>query len=271
MALPKLEDVVIESAPDSALGFDVNHPISLDQAKQAFEAGFSFCIRYVPRLELSVDTIGEPDITPDEANDILDSGLALFLVQHVSSSRQEDTGLDKPGWQATGSKGMRFGKNAAIYATHCGFPSGMNIFLDLEEVNGDSSPEQIQDFCNEWFDALIDFGYVPGVYVGSKNGLDALQLFSGTKFQHYFHAASELDPPTPRLGDRGYQLFQPLNLSSVQRSKLKNVDLIDKLGLGKNAAFEIDLNLESTTIEDVDLDVTVTDKKGGSVQWVRRP
>lgn len=268
MALPKLENVVIESAPDGALGFDVNHPISLNQAKQAFQAGFSFCIRYVPRLELSVDPIGDPDITPEEANDILDSGLALFLVQHVSS----------PGWEATGSKGMRFGKNAAIYAAHCGFPPGINIFLDLEEASSASppdqsasSPDQIDDFCNEWFDALIDFGYVPGVYVGSNNGLNASQLFSGTKFEHYWHAASQADPPTPRPGDRGYQIFQPLNLSSDQRSKLKNVDLIDKSGLGKNPAFEIDLGLDSTTIEDVDLDVTVTDKKGGSIQWIRRP
>lgn len=261
MGLLKLENVVIESAPSGALGFDVNHAISFEQAKQAHQSGFSFCIRYVPRLELSTNPIGSNgDITPEEANHILDSGLALFLVQHVSN----------PGWVATGPKGMRYGKNAAVYAANCGFPPGMNIFLDLEEVSSASPANDIKDFCNEWFDALIDFGYVPGVYVGSKNGLNAQQLFSGTKFEHYWHAASEADPPTPRPGDRGYQLYQPLRLTSDQRSKLKNVKLIDKIGLGNNPAFEIDLGLNSTIIKDVDLDFTVTDKKGGSIQWIRR-
>ncbi|MEH2200269.1 DUF1906 domain-containing protein [Nostoc sp.] len=267
MQLPKLQNVVIESAPDGALGFDVNHPISLDQAKQAFQSGFSFCIRYVPRLELSVNPVGSnDDITFEEANHILDSGLALFLVQHVSNNN----------WVATSPKGMRYGKNAAVYAANCGFPPGMNIFLDLEEVNSASPPNDIQGFCNEWFDAVIDFGYLPGVYVGSKNGLNADQLFSGTKFEHYWHAASQTDPPTPRPGDRGYQLFQPLNLRSAQISKLKNVKLIDTIGLGKNPAFEINLKFDSTptlpsiTIEDVDLDFTATDKKGGNIQWIRR-
>ncbi|MEH2306808.1 DUF1906 domain-containing protein [Nostoc sp.] len=261
MQLLKLDNVVIESAPDGALGFDINYPISLDQAKQAFQSGFSFCIRYVPRLEPNVNQpASRGDITFEEANDILDSGLALFLVQHVS----------KAGWDATGAKGMQYGKNAAIYASNCGFPPGMNLFLDLEEVDSASPPNDIQDFCNKWFNEVNDVGYVPGVYVGSKNGLNAEQLFSGTKFKHYWHAASQADPPTPRPGDRGYQLFQPLNLSSAQLSKLKNVKLIDKIGLGNNPAFEIDLKFASATIKDVDLDFTVTDKKGGSIQWIRR-
>ncbi|MGB8701289.1 MAG: DUF1906 domain-containing protein [Thermosynechococcaceae cyanobacterium] len=261
MAIPTLDNVVIESAPEGALGFDVNHPITLEQAQKAFASGFSFCVRYVPRLELSLEPIGEPDITFEEANNILDSGLALFLVQHVSVA----------GWSATANKGMRFGKNAAVYARQCGFPNGVNIFLDLEEVSSTSSAVQIQDYCNEWFDAVEDVGYAPGVYVGSKNGLNAQQLFIGTKFRHYWHAASQADPPTPRLGDRGYQMFQPLNLTTIQRNKLTNVTLIDKIGLGINPAFEIDLDFGSITITDVDIDYVVKDQRGSTVQWIRRP
>jgi Domain of unknown function (DUF1906) len=259
MPAQKLENVVIESAPDDAIGFDVNHPITLDQAIAAFESGFSFCIRYVPRLELSSEPIGDPDITFREANRILESGLAILLVQHVSN----------PGWEATGSKGMRFGRNAAIYAANCGFPPKVNIFLDLEEVNSASSPNAIADFCNEWFDALIDFGYEPGVYVGSKNGLNADQLFKGTKFKHYWHAASQADPPLPRPEDRGYQMFQPLNLTSTQAERLKNVRLIDKKNRGFNA-FEIDLKFDSEIIKDVDLNFTVTDQKGEKIQYIKR-
>jgi hypothetical protein len=260
----KLTNFKIEDAPEGAIGFDVNQPITSDQAKAAFDSGFSFCIRYVPRRELSIDPVGGGDITFEEANTILDSGLALFLVQHVSS----------PPWEANGAKGERFGKNAAIYANECGFPSGVNIFLDLEEVDLEvSSPSDIKAYCNQWVDALIDqgFGYVPGVYVGSKNGLNAQELFSETKFTHYWHAASEADPPEPRQGDRGYQLFQPLELTPAQFEKLNNVTLIDKIGLGvPHPAFEIDLEVGSETIEDVDLDFTVTDNKGGKVKWIRR-
>ena len=137
---PKLTNFLIEEAPAGAIGFDVNHPLSIAQAKAAFKSGFSFCIRYVPRLELTLEPIGDPDITFNEAEVILDSGLALFLVQHVSY----------PNWQANGAKGDRFGKNAAIYAHECGFPAGVNIFLDLEEVDlTSSSPDDIKSFCNK--------------------------------------------------------------------------------------------------------------------------
>jgi Domain of unknown function (DUF1906) len=257
----KLTNFVIEDAPDGAIGFDVNHPLSSAQAKAAFKSGFSFCIRYVPRLELSLEPVGDPDITFNEAERILDSGLALFLVQHVSN----------PGWSANGIKGARFGKNAAIYANECGFPRGVNIFLDLEEVSSASSPSQIEDFCNEWFDALSMSGYEPGIYVGSKNGLNAAQLFTSTKFAHYWHAASQADPPTPRPSDRGYQVFQPLHLTSAQFGKLNHVTLVDKIGLGgTHPAFEIDLKVGTEIIKDVDLDFTVTDRKGGNAKWIKR-
>ena len=265
MALPTLTNVVIESAPDGALGFDVSHPINLQQAKAAFKAGFKFCIRYVPRRDLIHDPVGDPDITFAEAEAILDAGLGLFLVQHVSLA----------GWLATGDKGKNFGTNAAIYAEHCGFPAGVNIFLDLEEVSATSTAAEIQAYCNEWFLALQSKGYEPGVYVGSKNGLNAEQLFSGTKFRHYWHAASEADPPKPRPGDRGYQMFQPLNLTAAQRSKLTGVNIIGKPSLGSNPAFEVDLEFASASgseivIRDVDIDFTIADAKGGSLQWLKR-
>ncbi|NUN65942.1 DUF1906 domain-containing protein [Pseudanabaena biceps] len=248
----------VESAPDGSLGFDVSHPITSDEAKAAFAAGFSFCVRYVARLEPNLEPIGSPDITFDEAQDILDSGLALFLVQHVSNG----------GWFATESLGKRFGGNAANYAFECGFPPGVNIFLDLEEVSPGSSPREIQGFCNEWYKALSTYGYIPGVYIGSKNGLDAQQLFSGTLFEHFWHAASQADPPKPRSGDRGYQLFQPLNLTSSQKSKLSGVNLIDK---GNGDAFEIDLQFANgETIPDVDIDFTIVDNDGGKVQWLKK-
>lgn len=264
MAFPVLANTNVESAPDGALGFDVNHPITANQAKSARQAGFQFCVRYVPRLELALEPIGDPDITFREANAILDSGLAIVLVQHVSS----------PGWLATAAKGLRFGKNAAIYAANCGFPQirgsakRVNIFLDLEEVSTSSTAAQIVDFCNEWHDAVDDAGYEPGVYVGSKNGLNAEQLFQKTAFKHYWHAASRADPPKARPGDRGYQLDQPLTLTSSELAKLNGVKLLNPTA---GNAFECDLKFDDgQTIKDVDVDVATTDQKNGQLQWLVR-
>lgn len=264
MALPTLASCVVALAPDGALGFDVNHPITAKQANAAKKAGFQFCIRYVPRLELSREPIGAPDITFGEANTILDSGLAIALVQHVS----------RPGWLATGAKGLQFGTNAAIYAANCGFPQftgsqpRVNIFLDLEEVSSASSAAQIIDFCSEWFDAVDDAGYEPGVYVGSKNGLNAEQLFNKTPFRHYWHAASRADPPKPRPGDRGYQLDQPLTLSSSELAKLKGVKLVNP---SAGNAFECDLKFtDGQIIDDVDVDIASKDQKNGQLQWLVR-
>lgn len=265
MPTPVLTNTAIESAPDGALGFDVNHPITAKQAKSARQAGFQFCIRYVPRLELSLEPLGDPDITFQEADTILNSGLAIVLVQHVSL----------PGWLATAAKGLRFGKNAAIYAVNCGFPQirgpgkRVNIFLDLEEVSSSSTADQIVDYCNEWSDAVDDAGFEPGVYVGSKNGLNAEQLFQKTSFKHYWHAASQADPPKPRPGDRGYQLNQPLTLTSSQLAKLNGVKLVNARS---GNAFECDLKFDDgQLIKDVDVDVASSDLKNGQMQWLARP
>jgi hypothetical protein len=62
------------------------------------------------------------DLTATEAQIILDSGMALFVVQHPL----------KPGWVPTAKLGHTFGANAAAYAGDAGLPGGVNVFLDLE-------------------------------------------------------------------------------------------------------------------------------------------
>lgn len=262
--MPTLQKTFIEPAPEGALGFDVNHPLTAAQARSARRAGFRFCIRYVPRLELAVNPIGDGDITEHEADAILDAGLSLVLVQHVSN----------PGWTASAAKGMRFGRNAAIYAAACGFPvihgeePRVSLFLDLEEVNLSSGSEAIVAFCNEWYEAVWDSGFEPGIYVGSKNGLNAQQLFQDTPFRQYWHAASEADPPRPRPNDRGYQLFQPLRLRQEQLDQLEGVEMVNaKAG----NCFECDLLFaDGQRIHDVDVDFARPDARGGRLNLLSR-
>ena len=51
----------IESAPDGALGFDANTPVSLTVAQQFAEQGYSFCLRYLSRAT----TQGSNDLSAD--------------------------------------------------------------------------------------------------------------------------------------------------------------------------------------------------------------
>jgi hypothetical protein len=63
-----------------------------------FSRGYRFCIRYISRTPESRqhhEENGTPDLSEDEAQDILNAGLALMTVQHVAAT----------GWVPTMSLG----------------------------------------------------------------------------------------------------------------------------------------------------------------------
>ena len=99
-------------------------------------AGYEFCLRYVGRTQMA-----SYDLTAQEANDILDAGLALMPVQHV---------LD-PGWQPTQALGAEYGANAAAFAQAIGFPPGVNVWCDLESVAESAAASDVAAYCNAWY------------------------------------------------------------------------------------------------------------------------
>src|SRR4051812_9322322 len=99
-------------------GFDADVRITADIAAAFSRHGYRFCIRYVRRQAKH-----NRDIPADEANVILDAGLALMLVQHVESEES---------WMPTAAKGAANGEVAAEHATAVGIPSGVCVWLDLE-------------------------------------------------------------------------------------------------------------------------------------------
>ena len=209
----------VQPAPSSTLGFDADTVISSSVAQQFFQQGYRFCLRYL--------SLGSPedsgDLSPEEAGNILQSGLALMAVQHVRD----------PGWRPTSSLGTQDGTNAVNNALAVGFPPGVNVWCDLEGVNSSSSAQEVIDYCNSWYDAVAEPGYVPGLYVGANAGLTGDQLYWDLLFQHYWQSCSQV----PALPVRGYQMVQTLVQQSVN-------------GIG------------------IDQDTTQTDNQGGQVLWL---
>jgi hypothetical protein len=183
----------IELAPPGLLGFDCASKLSRSLANQfaSDSKDFRYCLRY---LSLKTQDTNQ-DLSPQEAEDILDSGLALSPVQRVRRSP----------WDPTGSLGTTTGQNAANNAQLIGFPPGINVWLDLEGVRSGTSASNVIAYCNNWFDEVAAKNYVPGIYVGADAILTDTQL-ANLKFEHYWKSGSIV----PSIPGRGYQLIQTI-------------------------------------------------------------
>ncbi len=178
----------VEASTPSVPGFDSDTIITAAVAQQFYAGGYKFCLRY-----LSLRSESPQDLTPQEATDILNSGLALMPVQHVR----------KPGWSPSAILGQEDGQNAASNAQDVGFPAGVNVWCDLEGVDSGASPQDVIDYCQAWYTAVDSAGFVPGLYVGDSTQLSGQQLFD-LSFQHYWKSQSKV----PAIPNRGYQLIQ---------------------------------------------------------------
>jgi hypothetical protein len=209
----------VEPAPPNQKGFDASSQILATVATTlASVLGYKFAIRYISREP--TEQLG--DLNHDEAVSILNSGLALMAIQHV----------EDPGWHPSAALGTQYGQTAAAHAAEIGFPSKVNVWLDLEGVETGTPAQNVIDYCNNWFDAVSAKDFVPGVYIGANSGLDANQL-GNLKFTHFWKSESTV-PPVP---GRGYQLIQ--------------TGAVKVLGIS------------------IDPDTTQNDEKGEAVQWLR--
>ena len=73
----------VQDAASSVPGFDCDAVLSADLARQFFPQGYKFCLHYLSRAQAA------QNLSPQEATDILNSGLALMPVQHARP----------PGWR----------------------------------------------------------------------------------------------------------------------------------------------------------------------------
>lgn len=160
-------------APDGLKAFDTNSVVTKELAQAMYRQGYRATIRYVRRAPHH-----EYDITPSEAARILQSGLALGIVQHVAPEN----------WTPTPELGRRYGVTAAEECASIGLPVGVNVWCDLEGVKLGTPEEQVIQYLNEWWNAVAHVGYLPGLYVGFQPGVSAMNLYKRLKYQYYWAA-----------------------------------------------------------------------------------
>lgn len=188
----------IFTAPDGVRGIDTTERITPRVAVALRVHGYRFCVRYVRR-----DRPHASALNTAEARTILDSGLALMLVQYVESDSM---------WIPTAAKGTRNGSIAAAETARLGIPWGVTIWCDLEGVKVGTPRQQVIDYCNRWHTAASAAGYLPGLYVGYHPGLTASQLYLRLRFTHYWGAYNLNSNQVPAT--RGVQMRQ-----SVRRAQ----------------------------------------------------
>jgi hypothetical protein len=192
----------VQKAAAGLSGFDINSRVTTTQATGFKKVGYDFCIRYIPRTAKLIKN----NLTHAEALRILNAGLALMAVQHVAL----------PQWVPSEALGTAYGAYAASYAKEVvGLPPGINIWLDLEEVDKDAPAADVIAYCQAWYAAVHAAGYVPGVYVGYGCGLTSQQLYNNLSFSHYWRAYNG-----PEVATRGFQILQ-------KTQKLVNGSMID--------------------------------------------
>jgi hypothetical protein len=210
---------IVKAATAGAIGFDIATPVSKAEAGAYRAKGYAFCVRYVSRTDGSRarnQAGGTPDLSPVEAQAILDGGLALMVVQHVAGT----------GWQPSLQLGRDYGAKAAEFTAAADVPPGVNVWLDLEDIPSGTAAKDIVDYCNAWFGEVAAVGYVPGVYVGFDVWLSPEQLFLQLKTSHYWRAAGNI----PDVAHRGYQLFQHVLNAGKADEFDKDVAMPDRLG-----------------------------------------
>lgn len=186
----------IATLPDGTLGCDVTDPINPASARQFFNKGFRFIVRYVGRNDGSKNFV---DLTQEEGQTIVDAGLGLGVVQHPLAA----------GWKPTRNMGASFGAAAAQLCGAAGVPEGATVWADLEGVAKSVTTQDVIDYCNAWHDEVAAVGYVPGVYIGANPGLTADQLYWDLRAKSYWRGGSSEAAGVPLdIPHRGYQMTQ---------------------------------------------------------------
>ncbi|HEV7588742.1 MAG TPA: glycoside hydrolase domain-containing protein [Longimicrobium sp.] len=225
----------VQPAPAGALGLDFNadgQHMTTKLAAAFRQAGYEFCLRYVPREDKAV-TVGF-DLRAAEADFLLDAGFALMAVQHFKSEQ---------GWTPSGKLGRAYGEFAASWVRNkVGFPDGVCLFCDLEAVASGTPTKDILDYCLQWHEQVDDAGYAAGLYLGDRSGLSGKTIADHLPFEHYWLAFNE-DFKIPGHG------FQMKQIAVGAASPLRPAG-------AKGFRF--------------DADKTQQDEKGGTLRWLKR-
>ena len=174
-------------------GFDTDMVLEETSLDAFYAQGFRYAIRYLPNINSSPTG----NLSKEEANTIRSAGLALMPVQHAQST----------GWQPTQQLGQENGALAAQQAIDCGLPTGICVWMDLQNVDEAASADDIIAYCNAWFTQVSNGGFLPGIYIGASCGLTQDQLDNELPFAYYWRSGSNV----PDLPNHGYCMVQTID------------------------------------------------------------
>jgi cell division septation protein DedD len=212
----------VQSAPPHSRGFDTDTQLTAATAGAFVQAGFTFAVRY-----LSLGTPESPgDLSSQEVQDILGSGLALMAVQHAP----------EPGAQLNAQFGLQYGRNAVLNAQSAGLPAGMNLWLDLEGVNSGTSAGDVTAYCNAWAGEVSGARYLPGLYLGYDAILDSEQL-DALEIKYYWRSGSDASQPSGSSLEypypaQGFCMVQSISSSYAIDHVTYDLDVIQSDNLG---------------------------------------
>jgi|GEM_PF-411915 len=178
-------------------GFDVDMVLESASLDAFHTQGFRFAIRYVRNTNSS----NTGNLTKEEADLIRSGGFALMPVQHARSA----------GWRPTQELGQEDGALAVQQVFDCALPSGICVWLDLQNIYGDPTAADIMSYCSAWFTQVSDGGYRPGLYVGTNCGLSQDELDNQLPFAYYWRSGSNV----PDLPNHGYCMVQLIDSQYV--------------------------------------------------------
>ncbi|HEX3828277.1 MAG TPA: glycoside hydrolase domain-containing protein [Sporichthyaceae bacterium] len=217
----------IQDAPNDVYGFDTADKLTGEDiaaiirwnaAEESANERFAFAVRYISRHSPEPSN----DLTYEEAYEILNAGLAFMVVQHVESV---DSG------EPTVQKGGDWGRGAVANARQIGYLEPGSIFLDLEAVATGTKSEVVKEYVNGWAEAVSEGCYSPGLYVGSKSGLNGAGLAEFGKpdphkhrrqvMRNYWHSGGYGAGVVPELSQYGesYQMYQSKETTIYYQTK----------------------------------------------------
>jgi hypothetical protein len=193
-------------------GFDVNQQLLPGEALAFKNAGYDFCIRYLPR---AADLIAGNLTNIELEKVLLEEGLCVMAVQHCP----------EPGWSPSDPLGSKYGNFAAQYAESIGYPKGASIYLDLETPSSAATAQDCIDYVHSWVAAVESVGYLAALYIGYGVPLTPKQLYD-LPVKSYWSAYNYDDG----VATRGFQIVQHIQKTLNEITFDPNTIKVDDLG-----------------------------------------
>ncbi len=203
-----------ENAIQAMSGFSYDKRLSAMQAGQFYTYGYRFCLRgfYTDHNKI------QKNLNHEEVVNVLNSGMAIMPVQHIN----------KLDWKPSAELARVHGEQVAKDAKALGMPAGLNLWCNITGLAGDVSIQDVIIYCNHWYDAVMEQGYVPALFVNPCLPLSGNQLFRYLNFKHFCRNHEQ----APHIPELGYELFRNSTINETGNRIVKYHLQLNQQGIG---------------------------------------